>query len=472
MGARGRLHDNHVTAEGEAAISGAGGPRLCALVTLDGEMSGAVAADGRTEVKEESERGAAGEVNPARLLADIRKLATFGARRTGGVSRPQYSKWDSAAREWLSRRVAQAGLAYREDAAGNAFVRLQAGQSAQGDRTLWLGSHLDSVPNGGALDGALGVLTAVEALRALKESGVPLTHSVEAVAFADEEGAYGGFFGSRAAVAGVSPEDVASVRGRDGDTLAGAMQGAGFDPGRVAEAQVDASRLAGYLELHIEQGAVLADAGMPIGVVTAIAGVLRVAVTFSGRADHAGTTPMYMRQDAARGLGHLLARVHTLPAAVGAPDAVITCGRMTIEPGADNIVPARAVAYFDVRDRDADAIAAIEAQLQQWAEAAAAEHGLRCACSREKYTAPVPLDDSMQAAVAAAADGLGLEHRAMPSGAGHDAQIVATKVPAGMVFVPSIEGRSHSPLERTEWPHILAGARVLHHAARGLVTDV
>lgn len=458
-----------MTEGGEAAIAAAGGQRLSALVTLDGPMTGPVAEDGRTEVKEEAARGHAGEVNPARLLADIRKLATFGAKRTGGVSRPQYSVWDSAAREWLSRRVAEAGLAYREDEAGNAFVRLEADQPRGSCRTLWVGSHLDSVPNGGALDGALGVLTAVEALRAVKESGAPLAHCVEAVAFADEEGAYGGFFGSRASVVGVSSEDVARVRGRDGDSLAGALQSAGFDPARVPHAQADMSRVFGYLELHIEQGAVLAEAGTPIGVVTAIAGVLRVAVTFSGRADHAGTTPMHMRQDAARGLGHLLARAHTLPAAVGAAEAVVTCGRVAVEPGADNIVPARAVAHFDVRDRDAGAIAAIEEELRRWADEAAAEHGLRCACARAKYTAPVPLDEGMRAAVAAAADGLGLAHRAMPSGAGHDAQIVATKVPAGMVFVPSVDGRSHSPQERTEWRHIVAGARVLHHAVRGLV---
>lgn len=228
-------------------------------------------------------------IDGGRLLADLRRLATFGATPDGGVSRPSFSPADLDARAWLAERAAEAGLGYREDAAGNVFLRLEATDPVD-DRVVWTGSHLDSVPNGGALDGALGVVSALEAVRALAESGLPLRRSVEAVSFADEEGAYGGFLGSKAAVIGLDHETLRPVRGRDGDLLVETMAAAGYPPERIAEARVESAHVVTFLEVHIEQGAVLEEVGARIGVVTDIVGVLRGEVELVGRPDHAGTT--------------------------------------------------------------------------------------------------------------------------------------------------------------------------------------
>ena len=407
-------------------------------------------------------------IDGERLLADLRKLATFGATHDGGVSRPSFSPADLAARAWLAERAHDAGLRYREDAAGNIFLRLEASDPVD-DRVVWTGSHLDSVPNGGPLDGALGVMTSFEAVRALAESGLPLRRSVEVVSFADEEGAYGGFLGSKAAVLGFETAQLHDVRGRDGDLLMETMATAGYPPERIADAHVDADMVAAYLEVHIEQGAVLEELGARIGVVTDIVGVLRGAVVLKGRPDHAGTTPMDLRRDAVRGLVTLLDGIEGLPAAVGEPTAVITCGRIEVEPGADNIVPGRAVAHFDVRHRDIDVILRIEKRIEERAHRAAATHDLEMDYRREALTDPVPLDDDLQARIVRAADGLGIERHIMPSGAGHDAQVVAPAIPTGMIFVPSIDGRSHSPLERSRDEDIIAGAEVLHAVLIDLV---
>ena len=409
-------------------------------------------------------------IDGERLLADLRQLATFGATPEGGVSRPSFSPADLAARAWLAERAAEAGLGYREDAVGNIFLRLEATDPVD-DRTVWTGSHLDSVPNGGPLDGALGVMTSLEAVRALAESGLPLQRSVEAVAFTDEEGAYGGFLGSKAAVIGFDHAALRSMRGREGDLLVETMAAAGYAPERIAEARVDAARVAAYLEVHIEQGAVLEEVGARVGVVTDIVGVLRGEVLFTGRPDHAGTTPMGLRRDAVRGLASMLDGIEGLPAAVGEPTAVVTCGRIEVAPGADNIVPGRAVAHFDVRHRDLEVILRLEERIEERARRAAAAHDLEVAYRRETITEPVPLDAGLQERIAAAADALGIARHVMPSGAGHDAQVVAPAIPTGMIFVPSIDGRSHSPLERSRDEDVVAGAEVLLHVLTGLVTD-
>jgi beta-ureidopropionase / N-carbamoyl-L-amino-acid hydrolase len=405
-------------------------------------------------------------IDAARLLRDLETLAGFGATEDGGVSRPSFSPADLEARAWLADRCAEAGLGYREDAVGNVFMRLD----GPAGPAVWTGSHLDSVPNGGRLDGALGVMAALEVLRSLAEEGVGLRRPVEAVSFADEEGAYLGFLGSKAAIPGLAPGELATVEGRDGTKLAEAMAAAGYDIEAVAGARVDPGAVHAYVELHIEQGAVLQQAGIPVGVVTHIVGVGRGTLTFRGRADHAGTTPMDMRRDAIRGAATLLAQAHELPGSVGAHDAVITCGRVAVAPGADNIVPARAELRFDIRDRDRAAIEAVEAELRRRARLAAEPHDLEVAYERTSMTDPTPLDERIQQISRRVADEVGLRVRVMPSGAGHDAQVVAPVVPTGMLFVPSVDGRSHSPLEHTASEDIARGAEVLHGVVRHLAT--
>ena len=406
-------------------------------------------------------------IDPQRLLADLDALAGHGRTADGGVSRPTYSPADRAARAWLADRATEAGLTYGEDAVGNVHLRLP---GPAGVPEVWVGSHLDSVPNGGPLDGALGVVAALEVLRALREEGVALARGVVGVSFADEEGAYGGFLGSKATMGRLSAADVAAATGRDGTPLTEAMRAAGYDPDRLAEATVDPADVHAFLELHIEQGAVLEHEGLTIGVVTDIVGVLRGTVTLEGRADHAGATPMHLRRDALTAAAELLTRIPGLPAAVGGTDAVITCGRLEVEPGAENIVPARVHLHLDVRDRAAATVTALEAAVEAEAAAVAAARGVTASYHRTVWTPPTPLDGDLRALVARSADAVGVTHRAMPSGAGHDAQVMAPHVPTGMVFVPSIGGRSHSPLEATRPEDVVSGVRVLHAAVRALAT--
>lgn len=406
-------------------------------------------------------------IRPQRLLDDLAALARHGATPAGGVSRPTFSAADRDARAWLAARAAEAGLSYSEDPVGNVHLRLE---GPTGVPEVWVGSHLDSVPNGGPLDGALGVVAALEVLRAIREEGGPLARGVVGVSFADEEGAYGGFLGSKATMGLLGPDDLAAI-GRDGVPLADAMRSAGYAPERLTEAAVDPAAMHAFLELHIEQGAVLEHEGIAIGVVSDIVGVLRGTVILEGRADHAGATPMHLRRDALVGAGELLRRLPELPARVDGPDAVITCGRVEVEPGAENIVPARVSLHLDLRDPAAATVERLEAAVAAEADAVAAAHDLTAAYHRRTWTPPTPLDAGLRALVARGADELGIPWRTMPSGAGHDAQVIAPRVPTALVFVPSIDGRSHSPLEATHPDDIVRGVQVLHRAVRELATD-
>jgi N-carbamoyl-L-amino-acid hydrolase len=406
-------------------------------------------------------------IHPERLLEDLDALARHGRTEDGGVSRSTYSEADLAARRWLEGRAAEAGLEYREDAVGNVHIRLGGPADAP---EVWVGSHLDSVPNGGRLDGALGVIAALEVLRAIREEGPALKHGVVGVSFADEEGAYGGFLGSKASMGRLTDADISAAASRDGTPLRQAMRAAGFDPDGLASTVVDPARIRAFIELHIEQGAVLEHERLSIGVVTDIVGVLRGSVSFVGRADHAGATPMHLRKDALGAAAQLLTRVPGLPERVGGVDAVITCGRVEVAPGAENIVPARVDLHFDVRDRDAATVMALEAALEADAAAICLELGIDSAYRRTVWTPPTPLDKSIRALLSRSAESLGISHREMPSGAGHDSQVLAPKVPTGMIFVPSIAGRSHSPLEATDPEDIVRGVRVLHRTIRALAT--
>ena len=405
-------------------------------------------------------------IDAARLRSDLEALATFGADRDGGVSRPSFSAADRQARAWLRSRCDEAGLGYREDAVGNVFMR----HGDDGGPPVWAGSHLDSVPNGGRLDGALGVIASLEVVRSLRENGAALRRPVEAVSFVDEEGGFLGFLGSKAVAPGLDPDDLRGVRGLDGRLLTDAMIASGYDPERVADARRDPAAVHAFVELHIEQGAILHRAGLGVGVVSHIVGVARCSIEFRGRPDHAGTTPMHLRRDAMRGAASLLTRIADLPASVGAEDAVVTCGRVEVHPDAYNIVPGHVRLGFDIRDRRRDAITAIEQSLVARAAEAAAAHDLEMEHVHLGLTEPTPLDRRLRRLIGEAADQVGLGWRGMPSGAGHDAQVIAPLIPTGMIFVPSVDGRSHSPLEHTTWEDIAGGAQVLHEVVLRLAT--
>jgi N-carbamoyl-L-amino-acid hydrolase len=408
-------------------------------------------------------------INADRLRRDLERVAGFGgtAGSPGGVTRTSFSAVDRELRAWLAQQASQAGLAMRTDGIGNIFLRVDGG--GQGT-PVWMGSHLDSVPSGGAFDGALGSLAALEAARRLVEERVALRRPVEAVVFADEEGNYHHLCGSTALVRSYTVEDLAGLRGRGGDRLIDALAGMGWDPEAATRTAVPPGSVHAFLELHIEQGAVLEAQRIQIGVVTGIVGLGGGELVFTGRQDHAGTTPMKLRQDALRGAAELIGRLPEVTASVSEA-AVATCGIIEAEPGAANVVPGVCRLQLDFRDPDRDRLLALEQAIVAAAEQAAQRHQLTVAFRRDSITDPVALDPRMQDLVESVATRLGLGTHRMPSGAGHDAQNLARLAPTGMIFVPSIQGRSHSPAELTAWDDIENGGNVLLAAVHALATE-
>ncbi|CAG0965382.1 beta-ureidopropionase / N-carbamoyl-L-amino-acid hydrolase [Anaerolineae bacterium] len=408
-------------------------------------------------------------INPDRLRADFDALAQFGATGDGGVHRPSLSEAHLAARAWFREQIEKAGLEFRKDGAGNhsAFLpppQLSPVTDKEGSaKTLLLGSHLDSVPHGGRFDGALGVMCALEVLRVVKENQVALAIAMrlEAIDFTDEEGTLVGLLGSSAMGGHLRAENLYKPRGGRAAFLEG-IQRAGL----TEEGMLNAKResLGGYLEVHIEQGKQLVNAGKQIGIVTNIVGISAYRLTFVGRADHAGSTTMQDRRDAAQGASAfaLAAREIVLQ---DFPGCVGNVGRMDFAPGAFNIVPAHVTVALEFRAPTEDEITRLDAALIERAKIEAQRFGLQLEIEFLGKHAPSPMSELAQNAIRDACDALDLSHIPLVSGAGHDAQSLVQLCPVGMIFVPSVEGASHSPREFTEWHDCVNGANVLLHAA-------
>ncbi len=404
------------------------------------------------------------KVDLDRLLDDIATLATFGATAEGGVDRESFSTADLGARAWLIDRCEAAGLTVRFDAVGNVFATLEGPPGP----ALWCGSHIDSVPDGGRYDGALGVLSGLECLRRLAEENVPLARSVTLVVFADEEGSFDHLLGSTALVEGFDPERAATLTSRRGRPLLEALGDAGLDVSTprppVAEGEVSA-----FVELHIEQGPVLERDGDAVGIVDAIVGMGGGSITFHGRADHAGTRPMDDRRDAVRGAADLVAGLPGLAAT--APGSVATVGSISVRPGAANVVPRSARVSLDYRHPSAAGLMALHAAIVDRARWSADDHGLDLEIDLMEPIAPIRMDERVQGAIRDAGTALGVSLPTLPSGALHDAQMMARVVPTGMVFVRCRDGRSHTAHEHTDDADVGAGADVLLGALARLATQ-
>lgn len=389
-----------------------------------------------------------------RLLAEIAALARMGATATGGVSRPAYSDADLAARAAVRDMMRAAGLEVRVDAAGNSFG------ARRGSRPdlppLVIGSHTDTVPDGGRYDGALGVLAAIEVARVVHEQNLMLRHSLEVVDFQNEEG---GLIGSKI-VSGRFAADALRLVAASGYTISNGIDRLGGDPEHLDAARREPGSVAGYLELHIEQGRVLERTGADIGVVEGLVGIRYWEVTFDGVASHAGTTPMADRHDALLAAARFVDTVH---AAVTARPGrhVGTVGRLAVFPGGANVIPGRVVLTLELRDLDLRTIDTLFSDIDASGRRIAEETGTAFTATPTLTNNPSPMHPDVQRAVASAAAELGLRCHAMPSGAGHDAQNMATIAPAGMIFVPSVNGISHSPAELTEDRDVINGTNVL-----------
>jgi N-carbamoyl-L-amino-acid hydrolase len=325
---------------------------------------------------------------------------------------------------------------------------------------VWTGSHLDTVPNGGPLDGALGAVAALECLRRITEAGLKLSRPVNAIVFADEEGNYSRLLGSYGLSHGYSMTDLESMTGRDGDRLLETLATWHWATGSPTDTRLQPGSMHSFVELHIEQGPRLFDSGYDIGVVTSIVGLCGATVSFLGRADHAGTTPMSMRRDALRAAAEFLTGLPAVAAATSAT-AVVTCGRIAVEPGGSNVVPGLATLTLDFRDPERGNIEVLRRRLEEEARAAAEANSVDVDWRPQLTVDPVPMNESSRATIGAAADALGLSRLDLPSGAGHDSQNMAHLAPTAMIFVPSKDGRSHSPAEYTDFAAIERGANVL-----------
>jgi N-carbamoyl-L-amino-acid hydrolase len=342
------------------------------------------------------------------------------------------------------------GMAVHIDALGNTIGRYPGTDASL--RPLAMGSHTDTVPDGGKYDGALGVLAALACIRTLHTAGVQTRHPIEVINFAAEEATMpGATFGSRGMV-GSLPADSLSQTAWDGRPAAQHLQDAGYDPGALAEAVRPAGSLAAYLELHIEQGGVLDRAGIPIGVVLGIVGIRRYAVTFSGYANHAGTTPMADRRDALVAAAPFITHVRDMAVRRG---IVGTVGSLGVHPGAPNVIPGRVDLTCEIRSLDDGQLDEAAAELKMYLA------GADASLVEVSRKAPVPSARQLLDAVVAASEELGLAHQEIASGAGHDAMCIARIAPSAMIFVPSRGGVSHSPDEYTEPEHCVNGARVL-----------
>jgi beta-ureidopropionase / N-carbamoyl-L-amino-acid hydrolase len=400
-------------------------------------------------------------INTERLEANFSALCQFGATPGGGVQRPTFSSEHLQARAWFRQKSEAAGLKFSIDSAGNHSAILEC--AGAGAAHLLLGSHLDSVPDGGRFDGAIGVLAAFEVLQTVKEAGLKLPVNLEAIDFTDEEGTLIGLMGSSATAGKLTPEDLDNPRGGRQNLLSGLAR-AGLSAEGLLKAKRDTKNLAAYLEVHIEQGQRLTATGAKIGIVTSIVGLGSYWLTFIGRADHAGTTPMNSRLDAAQG-----ASAYTLSVRETVlrdfPDCVANIGHISIEPGAFNIVPANATLALEYRAPNAESFAKLETHLLELAQREAENFGLELETQFLGMKKPAQMHTAAQDAIRQAAKMLGLRSVPLASYAGHDAQSLAPLCPAGMIFIPSVNGTSHSPLEFTPWEDCINGANLLLHAA-------
>lgn len=394
-----------------------------------------------------------------RLKEDLRELSEIGRAEDGGVYRMAFTKADMAGKDWLEGRMKDAGLETRRDGACNVIGRLE-GKDPDAP-ALIIGSHIDTVPCAGILDGTLGVLSGLESLRILAELGETPACPVELIAFSDEEGRFGGMFGSQACAGLITPETIHQACDLDGVKLADAMQEHGLDPWMALEAQRPSEQIAAYLELHIEQGPVLSEMKEQVGVVEAITGLFKWSVTLNGEANHAGTTPMEMRRDAFMGVADF---AHELPRILdenGLESSRATIGRVELLPGSPNTVPGEAKFSLDVRDTNEDVMRELERAIRKALSAIARRNKLAFTFEEESWIQPVQCHEPVVDSIEAAAKAASVRYRHMVSGAAHDAQIMAQICPVGMIFVPSKDGRSHSPAEWTALDDIEAGAQVL-----------
>jgi N-carbamoyl-L-amino-acid hydrolase len=398
-------------------------------------------------------------INEKRFVSNFENLAQIGKTLDGGVHRPTFSVAHQEARVWFKNVCIQSGLEFRIDNAGNHIARLNCG--LPNAPTLLLGSHLDSVPNGGKFDGALGLIAALEVLLSFKDAAIPLSVHVEAIDFTDEEGTLIGLLGSSAMGGALKAEDLLNPRGGR-DNLVNGFHNSGLNPEKILNAKRNQTSFIGYLELHIEQGPILQNNHADIGIVSSIVGICSYHINFIGRADHAGTTSMDSRYDAAQGASAFTLESRKL-VLQSYPYCVVNIGQMEFTPGAFNIIPELVVVSLEFRAPEEKILKHLEVALLELALECGAKYNLGVEISSLGEHSPAIMSSDFQNAFEIASKALDLKTLRLASGAGHDAQAISKICPAGMIFVPSINGSSHSSKEYTKMSDCINGANVLLH---------
>lgn len=393
------------------------------------------------------------KVNSDRLLQNLATLAQIGKLPNGGVRRISYTPDDLRARQLVREWMAEAGMAVRIDAAGN-IIGTYAGKTSSA--ALATGSHIDTVPAGGRYDGALGVLAGIEVVQTLWDHKITLNHPIEVIVFTDEEG---GMIGSKA-MAGKAVRDPDYYRRDDGTPIESCLAQIGGNWDRLATAQCTAADLAAYVELHVEQGGLLDSSGHQIGVVEGIVSMNRAAIAITGRPNHAGTTPMHLRQDALVAAAHTVLAVERL-AKETPGQQVATIGTLNVSPNAANIVPGRVDLVLDIRDLSQDHVDRLVEQLQDTLKHIAAHTKTDITLTSTLRVEPTLATPLIQGAIAQVCQELDLSYCRLPSRAGHDAQEIGRFTNMGMIFVPSKGGVSHAEDEYTSPEQCVQGATVL-----------
>jgi N-carbamoyl-L-amino-acid hydrolase len=402
------------------------------------------------------------QADGARVLADLNALRAIGAYKTG-VHKPTFSEAHMQSLNWLVQRLPEAGLDGAIDGIGNVV-----GISQKAGPKLLAGSHLESQNFAGWLDGPLGVVYALEAARVINPDA-DARGAVEVAVWCDEEGHFGSFLGSRSYVGGVSEADIDAARDRSsGKTMRDALRDA--DLAGRPRTTARPGRHIGYLEAHIEQGQRLESGGLAIGIVTSIVGIWQYRISFDGEQNHAGTTRMEVRKDAGLALAKFCVDIDDRFPNLCGPRTVWTTGRITLDPGAPSIIPGHAEMLFQIRDEEPAVIERLEYMLRSMAAEVSAKGRCNVSVERIRTGTPAMMDATFQHAIEAASTAsAGGRAVRMPSGAGHDAQVLATIMPAGMLFVPSIGGISHHWSENTDDADIVTGARVFVETCRRLL---
>ncbi|SMD31832.1 N-carbamoyl-L-amino-acid hydrolase [Reichenbachiella faecimaris] len=399
-------------------------------------------------------------INFDRLKDHINTLAQIGRQEDGGIYRMAFTPKEQEARKWLSAQLKSARIPSHLDGALNMIGRLE-DTNNQEQPAILIGSHIDTVPNAGALDGALGVLVGLECLTRIKEENIQTSVPLELIAFSDEEGRFGGMFGSRALSGQLNPGIIEEATDLDGQALKEVVKALGYDPYQALDASRPSEQIKYYLELHIEQGPVLDVEELSVGIVTDITGLFKWQVQLTGAANHAGTTPMELRKDAFMGLADFAHEIPRILDENGSEASRVTIGNAALYPGSANTVPGKVEFSIDARDVNIEVLEEIKTACRKTLSAIARRRGLQFDFNEVSVIEPVACDAVIKKSIEANAKKLAYGYKLMPSGAAHDAQMMAKIAPIGMIFVPSKNGVSHSPHEWTDWHHIEQGANLM-----------